>query len=161
MLTRLGELLRLTLRTDPSHEVPLSEEIAVLERYLGIMRTRFSDRVTVHCDVDPRAADGLVPSFILQPIVENAFEHGIAKLKRPGEVHIQARAADALLVLTVRDDGPGLESVEPGGVGLANTRHRLAELYGAAGTLQMFSPKEGGTIVEVRLPLRSAAPVPA
>jgi signal transduction histidine kinase len=161
MLTRLGELLRLTLRSDPSHEVPLSEEIAVLERYLGIMRTRFSDRVTVHCDVDPRAADGLVPSFILQPIVENAFEHGIAKLKRPGEVHIQARAANASLVLTVRDDGPGLESVEPGGVGLANTRNRLAELYGPAGTLHMFSPKEGGTIVEVRLPLRSAAGAPA
>jgi two-component system, LytTR family, sensor kinase len=156
MLTRLGELLRFTLRSDPAHEIPLQEEIAVLERYLSIMRMRFSDRVTVHCDVDPRAATSLVPSFILQPIVENAFEHGMAKLKRPGEVHIEARASDKLLVLTVRDDGPGPQAAEHSGVGLTNTRRRLAELYGSSGSLRMMAPPGGGTIVEVRLPLRAA-----
>jgi two-component system, LytTR family, sensor kinase len=156
MLTRLGELLRFTLRADPAHEIPLHEEIAVLDRYLSIMRMRFSDRVTVHCDVDARAATSLVPSFILQPIVENAFEHGIAKLKRPGEVHIEARMADASLVLTVRDDGPGPRSADHAGVGLTNTRRRLAELYGTRGSLQMLAPAGGGTIVELRMPFRAA-----
>jgi signal transduction histidine kinase len=156
MLTRLGELLRFTLRADPAHEIPLHEEIAVLERYLSIMRMRFSDRVTVHCDVEPRAATSLVPSFILQPIVENAFEHGMARLKRPGEVHIEARTADSSLVLTVRDDGPGPEAADHVGVGLSNTRRRLAELYGTRGSLELRSPAGGGTIVEVRLPFRLA-----
>jgi two-component system, LytTR family, sensor kinase len=156
MLTRLGELLRFTLRADPAHEIPLDEEIAVLERYLSIMRMRFSDRVTVHCDVDPKAAGSLVPSFILQPIVENAFEHGIAKLRRPGEVRIEARASGTAVILTVRDDGPGPQASDHDGVGLTNTRRRLAELYGALGTLEMRSPSGGGTIVEMRLPLRTA-----
>jgi two-component system LytT family sensor kinase len=157
MLTRLGELLRLTLRSDPDHETPLHEEMAVLERYLAIMRMRFADRVTVDCTVDPRVANALVPSFILQPIVENAFEHGVARTQRPGRIEIEARAAERGLVLVVRDNGPGLSSNGNGnGVGLTNTRRRLAELYGADGTLVMFNPSGGGTTVELRLPLRMA-----
>ena len=156
MLTRLGELLRITLRSDPAHEIPLQEEMAVLDRYVSIMRMRFSDRVTVRCVVDPRAAGSLVPSFILQPLVENAFEHGMAKLKRAGEVSIEARTADTSLVLTVRDDGPGPLAGEHAGVGLTNTRDRLAALYGTGGSLEMRAPSGGGTIVEVRLPFRMA-----
>jgi two-component system, LytTR family, sensor kinase len=124
------------------------------------MRMRFSDRVTVRWEVDPRAATGLVPSFILQPIVENAFEHGIAKLKRPGEVFIGAHAADESLVLTVRDDGPGPVASDHSGVGLTNTRDRLAALYGASGSVEMRAPFGGGTIVEVRLPFRLAPETP-
>ena len=155
MLTRLGELLRLTLRSDPAHETPLHEEIALLERYLAIMRIRFADRVTVRCDVEPGVADALVPSFILQPIVENAFEHGVARLQRPGHIHIAARAADEALVLTVADDGPGPGAAGGApGVGLANTRRRLAELYGAHGSLELRGPAGGGATVAVRLPLR-------
>ena len=155
MLTRLGELLRLTLRSDPDHETPLTEELALLERYLAIMRIRFSDRVTVDCSVDPRVADALVPSFILQPIVENAFEHGVSRLQRPGRIEIDARPVNESLVLTVRDNGPGPGPTENGtGVGLANTRRRLEELHGGSASLELVGPPAGGTMVEVRLPLR-------
>jgi two-component system, LytTR family, sensor kinase len=158
MLTRLGELLRLTLRAAPDHETPLTEEVALLDRYLAIMRIRFSDRVTVECTVDPRVSDALVPSFILQPIVENAFEHGVARLQRPGHIEIDARPVDAALVLTVRDNGVGPTPAENGtGVGLANTRRRLAELYGESGSLDLIGPPGGGTMVEVRIPLRFEA----
>jgi len=161
MLTRLGELLRLTLRADPEHETPLREELAVLDRYLAIMRIRF-DRVTVTVDVDARVADALVPSFILQPVVENAFEHGVARLQRPGQVQVSARASGDSLVLSVRDDGPGPEGATArGGLGLSVTRRRLAELYGDAARLDLLAAAEGGTTVEVRLPLRVSAATPA
>ena len=155
MLTRLGELLRLTLRADPEHETPLREEIGLLDRYLAIMRTRFSDRVTVQCTVDPAVEDALVPSFILQPLVENAFEHGIARIQRPGTIAIDARAEGTTLILTVRDDGEGPSHHTNGnGVGLANTRHRLAELYGDAARLELSGAPGQGTVAAVRLPLR-------
>lgn len=99
MLTRLGELLRLTLRAELEHETPLHEELALLERYLAIMRIRFADRVTVRCDVEPAVPPALVPSFILQPLVENAFEHGVARLQRAGEIRIEAREAGDALAL--------------------------------------------------------------
>ena len=159
MLTRLGELLRITMRFDPEHETPLRDEVELLDRYLAIMQTRFSDRVTIRRDVDPRVADALVPSFILQPIVENAFEHGVARLQRPATIEIEAHATDSTLVLTVRDDGPGRVHGSNGsgngnGVGLANTRDRLRELYGDRGSLTLTHPPGGGTIAQVRLPLR-------
>jgi len=155
MLTRLGDLLRLTLRAAPEHETALSEEVAVLDRYLAIMQIRFSDRVTVRCTVDPRVADAIVPSFILQPIVENAFEHGVARLQRPGSIEIDAQPDNASLTLTVRDNGAGLAPTDrETGVGLANTRRRLAELYGEDAALELRSSPSGGTIVQIRLPLR-------
>jgi two-component system LytT family sensor kinase len=156
MLTRLGELLRLTLRADPGHEVPLHEEMAMLERYLGIMRMRFSDRVSVRCDIAPDVTDGLVPSFILQPIVENAFEHGMAPIRRPGEVVIGASRENGALRLTVRDTGDGPSPDRTDGVGLGNTRRRLEELYGAAASLDLRPASAGGTLVEMRLPFRTA-----
>ena len=155
MLTRLGELLRLTLRSDPDHETVLTEELALLDRYLAIMQIRFSDKVTVTRNVDPRVVNALVPSFVLQPIVENAFEHGIARLQRPGRIQVEARPLNESLVLSVQDDGAGPGRSEHGsGVGLANTRRRLSELYGDAASLELIAPPGGGTLVEVRLPLR-------
>ena len=161
MLTRLGELLRLTLRAEPEHETPLQDELALLERYLAIMQIRFADRVTVRCALDPRVAGALVPSFILQPLVENAFEHGVSRLQRPGRIDVAAVPDGGALVLTVRDDGPGPPSSggdgRAGGVGLANARRRLAELYGARGSLELRGAPGGGTTVEVRLPLHTEA----
>ena len=160
MLTRLGELLRLTLRSEPEHETTLRDELALLDRYLSIMRVRFADRVVVTCEIDDAIADALVPSFILQPIVENAFEHGVSGLRADGDIRIRARAFDRVLQLTVRDNGRGIRpSDDEDGVGLANTRRRLAELYGKNGSLRLASPAEGGTLVEIRLPLRLAAVV--
>jgi two-component system LytT family sensor kinase len=161
MLTRLGELLRLTLRADPEHEIPLADEVALLDRYLEIMRMRFSDRVTVACEVHPDVERAMVPSFILQPLVENAFEHGIARSSGAGHVRVEAFAASEgqSLVLRVQDDGPGPEGNGAGatagkGVGISNTRRRLHEMYGPAGSLSLTRASAGGTIVEVRLPLR-------
>ena len=169
MLTRLGELLRFTLRADPAHEIPLAEEMALLERYLDIMKMRFADRVTVTCSVPAETADALVPSFVLQPLAENAFEHGVARASGPVRVEVDAlRSRDGeYVVLRVRDDGPGLAAhaydgngTHGNGVGLGNTRRRLEQMYGAEGTLRMTTPPEGGTLVEVRLPFRAAkAPV--
>jgi sensor histidine kinase YesM len=160
MLTRLGDLLRVTLRADPEHEIPLSEELALLERYVEIMRMRFPDRLTVVTAVDPSVARALVPSFVLQPLVENAFEHGVARVNGPARVDVEARpsAGGDAVILRVRDDGPGLGQSPPDtghGVGIANTRQRLREMYGAQGTLELSSPPGGGTLVEVQVPWRA------
>jgi signal transduction histidine kinase len=167
MLTRLGELLRLTLRADPDHEIPLVDEIELLERYLDIMRMRFSDRVTVTCTVAPEVEQAMVPSFVLQPLVENAFEHGVAQSSAAARVEVDARASSdgASVVLRVRDDGPGPGAgATPGsgkGVGISNTRRRLHEMYGGSGSLTLSASPSGGTLVEVRLPLRVTRSVPA
>lgn len=159
MLTRLGELLRLTLRADPEHEIPLNEELAMLERYLDIMRMRFPDRLTVETSIDPAVADALVPSFVLQPIIENAFEHGVARTNGPARVDVEAAPSGdgKFIVLRVRDNGPGLSSTQPNGigVGIANTQQRLAGMYGAAATFAISAVPDGnGTLVELRLPRR-------
>jgi two-component system LytT family sensor kinase len=159
MLTRLGELLRLTLRADPEHEIPLTEEVALLERYLDIMRMRFPDRVTVRTSVHADVEQTLVPSFVLQPLVENAFEHGVARTTGPATIDVEAAPStdDRFVILRVRDDGPGLSERTNGngtGVGIANTRQRLAEMYGAESTLELSSPAGGGTLVELRVPRR-------
>ena len=151
MLTRLGELLRLTLRSDPEHEIPLHEEMMLLEKYLEIMRMRFSDRVTIDCVVDPAVTEALVPSFVLQPLVENAFEHGVSRLGEGGHVRVEAGADNGSVVLRVRDNGPG-PGAKGAGVGIGNTRQRLEEMYGSAGTLTLGPGPDGGTLVEVRLP---------
>lgn len=159
MLTRLGELLRLTLRADPEHEIPLEKEMSLLDRYLDIMRMRFPDRVTVRCSVDPSVMQALVPSFVLQPLVENAFEHGVAQASGAAHVDVEAfQSGDARsLVLRVRDDGPGVDRSarrNGAGVGMSNTRQRLQEMYGDAASLDLAMPADGGTLVEVRIPYR-------
>jgi two-component system, LytTR family, sensor kinase len=158
MLTRLGELLRLTLRDGPGHETRLRDELALLERYLEIMRVRFADQLTVTCRVPAELEDAMVPTFVLQPLVENALEHGVARLDGPGHVEIAARREGESLVLAVRDDGPGgaAGSGDGDGIGLSNTRGRLAQLYGAGAVLALRRAAEGGTEAELRLPLRRA-----
>lgn len=163
MLTRLGELLRLTLRADPDHEIPLRDELALLDKYLDIMRMRFSDRVTVSQAVEPAVYDALVPSFVLQPIVENAFEHGVAKMQAAGSVEVAAHLAEGgtQVVLRVRDDGPGpATNGRTDGIGITNTRRRLQEMYAGRGMLDLSVAPGGGTLVELRLPYRPAL-VPA
>jgi two-component system LytT family sensor kinase len=167
MLTQLADLLRETLRHPGSYEVTLTEELALLDRYLGVVRARFHDRLTVHSDIDPAVGDALVPHFLLQPLVENALEHGIAQRPGPGCVEIGARRDGDRLRITVVDDGPGLTTDGTGagtngtGVGLTNARARLHELYGAdqALTLEPVSPA-GGACATVSLPyhVRRASP---
>jgi two-component system LytT family sensor kinase len=150
MLALLCDLLRDTMDADGVQEVPLRVELRVLDRYLEIMRLRFPDRLVVEVRVDDDALDAPVPHFILQPLAENAIEHGIARAARGGRIVVAAERAGATLRITVTDDGPGPAPGE--GIGLGNTRERLRQLYGPAAALRLRrSPR--GTEVELRIPV--------
>lgn len=155
MLEQLGEMLRRVMRADRPQEVPLAEELDFVRQYLGIEQVRFSDRLRPVFDVDPALNSALVPEFLLQPLVENAIRHGLAKRVTATLLRIEARREGDDLVLSVTDDGPG-----PGGtpadltegVGLGNTRERLATLYGDRASLTLVRTPEGGASATVRLP---------
>lgn len=158
MLARLGDLLRRTTAALPNPEVTLGEELSLLEPYLDILRIRFADRLSVLVEVEPAALDLAVPTMVLQPLVENAVRHGIARSER-GEVRIGAELEVDALVLTVRNTGPGLPpGWQPGsgGVGLSNTRARLRCLYGSDRLLSISSQRGGGLAVTLRIPLRTS-----
>jgi signal transduction histidine kinase len=158
MLELLSEVLRQVLRTEETHETALSRELEFLERYLAIEQVRFSDRLHPRLEIDPAVARAAVPRFLLQPLVENALRHGIARRAGAGLVHVSAHREGEQLVLTVRDDGPGLPTAPDagGGVGLSNTRARLAALYGGDATLAVANAEGGGVISTVRLPYHEA-----
>jgi two-component system LytT family sensor kinase len=160
MIARLGDFLRLTLDTGATQEVPLRQELNFLNCYLEIERIRFHDRLTTRLNVDPQTLGCRVPNLILQPIVENAIRHGIAVRSGPGHVEVSAERRGDVLRLQVRDNGPGLPAgparpKSEGGVGLSNTRARLAQLYGAAYRFELADAPEGGTIVTVEIPFQS------
>ena len=151
MIARLSELLRTTTDSRATDEVPLRQELQLLERYIEIMEIRFQGRLRVERDIDPSTLDALVPNLILQPIVENALEHGAGRAVGGGVVHVAARRAGDTLTITVRDNGPGVVAHREG-VGLANTRARLAELYGTRARVTLSSGAEGGALAEIVLP---------
>jgi signal transduction histidine kinase len=161
MLARLSDLLRRTLQRDGRHEVTLSEELELLDLYLGIMRTRFADRLTVAIDVDAGLGAVLVPRFILQPLVENAIQHGIERRSGAGRIEVAGRRDGESLILSVRDDGPGTRGsggrAPAEGVGLSNTRHRLRQLYGDSQRLELSDGAMGGFEVTMSIPFRPAA----
>jgi two-component system, LytTR family, sensor kinase len=154
MVTQLSDLLRETLRHPGTHEITLAEELALVEKYLSIVRVRFEDRLTVIYDVAPETRAALVPHFLLQPLVENALEHGIALEPGPGWVAIRAGREGDRLRIDVVDDGPGLvpHATNGNGVGLANTRARLAELYGEQQGITLEAAAPRGARVSVTLP---------
>jgi sensor histidine kinase YesM len=155
MLTELADLLRSTLAFSGRHEIPLAEELALVDRYLSIMRVRFRDRLTVEIDVAPEAREVLVPAFLLQPLLENALEHGLAVKPGPGCLAVHAARQDGRLTITVTDDGPGPAHNAAAGVGLTNTRERLAQLYGTDQTLTLGpAAPSGGARVVVSIPWR-------
>jgi sensor histidine kinase YesM len=154
MLELLSELLRQVLRSEPGHETTLSEELNFIGRYLEIEQIRFSDRLRPRIEADPEIGSAGVPRFILQPLVENALRHGIARRSDSGLLEVTARREGNELVLRVRDDGPGLRT-DPAvrsGVGLLNSRSRLATLYGEGGTLEVADAVGGGVVATIRLP---------
>lgn len=159
MIEMLSDVLREVLQADDGPETTLGAEVAFIERYLAIEQVRFSDRLRPRFDIEEGLRGAAVPTFVLQPLVENALRHGIAAQTQAGVLRIAARRDGGDLVLTVEDDGPGLSAgTKTGGgvgVGLANTRARLATLYGDRGalTLRAATPR-GGVIAEVRLPYR-------
>ena len=155
MLEQLGEMLRRVMRSDRPQEVTLAEELDFVRQYLAIEEVRFSDRLRPVIEVDPALHSAAVPEFLLQPLVENALRHGLAKRMSATLLRTEARREGDDLVLSVTDDGPGPGggATEPGeGVGLANTRERLATLYGERARLELTQTPEGGARVTVRLP---------
>lgn len=158
MLARLGDLLRISLRKHVEAETTLAEELDLTRAYVAIETMRFGDRLEVQYDVPGDLTSALVPSFLLQPLVENAITHGFANAGKDGLVTVRARSEGNDLVLTIDDNGTGL-AVGQGpmvevGVGVGTTRERLARMYPGRGELSLRSRDEGGTQVRLRLPLR-------
>ena len=171
VVARLGTLLRRALEGAERPLVPLREELAFLDDYLAVVEARFGGRLTVRVTAPDALLDAIVPDLLLQPLVENAVEHGAGEADRPVGIEVQAWQEGAVLGLAVCDDGPGFPdgflveddvsrptpSVLPQRarprVGLQNVRARLSELYGEAGRLTLRPRPGGGVCAEVRLPL--------
>jgi two-component system, LytTR family, sensor kinase len=159
MLSRLSDLLRLTLESSAAQEVTLREELDFLEKYLEIEKVRFQDRLTVEVDVDAGAMDASVPNLLMQPLVENAVRHGVARQMDAGKITVRAAREGDRLKLEVRDTGPGLP---PGGmaevhegIGLSNTRARLERLYPGDHRFELADvPGVGGALVTIDIPFR-------
>jgi two-component system, LytTR family, sensor kinase len=155
MIARLSDLLRHTLEGD-EQEITLARELEMLRLYLDIMEVRFQDKLEVSIESDASLGDALVPNLVLQPLVENAFRHGLALMKTVGSVAVSVVRDDGDLVLTVRDNGRGPAKEVRDGVGLANTRARLTQLYGLRQRLVLTAAEGGGALVEVRLPYHTS-----
>ncbi len=162
MVSRLGDLLRIALEHEDTQEVTLREELAFLEPYLEIEQVRLEHRLNLVMHVAPDTLELRVPHLLLQPLVENAIRHGIASRIEPGTVELSARRSpeEQYLQIEVRDDGPGMEKSQQArtrkGVGLANVQSRLEQLYGSEHRFSLRNHPDGGVVVNISLPLRSA-----
>jgi hypothetical protein len=161
MLAGLGDLLRLLLRSDGAQEVPVHQELALIERYLQIEQVRFGDQLTVEVSVEDGLEDALVPNLILQPLVENSVRHGIGA--GTGRVAVVVRRIGSTLRMEVSDTGdPRPRDGDSLGIGLINTRARLERLYGAAHRFELAHGRAGATaIIEIPLHTEPVAPIPS
>ena len=155
LISDLSDLLRASLENQ-DHEVPLAREIELLDRYLAIEQTRLGDRLRIVRDIDSAATAALVPTFLLQPLAENAIRHGLEPRAAPGTLTVSARRIGDELHLSVTDDGVGLGPADARtarhGIGLANSEERLRTLHAGRARLTLLSPPAGGVCVEVVLP---------
>ena len=158
VMTRLSDLLRMSLENEATQLTTLNREMEFVRAYLEIEKVRFEDRLTTIFDVAPETLDALVPHLLLQPLAENAVRHGISKRLAKGEILISARHDNHQLWLTVRDNGPGLNAPEPGslreGLGLGATRERLRALYGTEQSMEIRNFAGEGVEIRIRIPLR-------
>jgi sensor histidine kinase YesM len=154
MLFHLNSILKSTLNRTVPEKVPLSQELNVVENYLAIEQVRFADRLRIEIKVEPGALDGLVPCFLLQPIVENAIRHGIANCENSGVVEAYARREGSTLRMRVRDSGSGQAGCATNGhgIGLKNTRERLAHFYHDDFAMHAEPLKSGGFEVSIAIP---------
>jgi two-component system, LytTR family, sensor kinase len=164
MIARLGDLLRHSFEGGHESEVTLRRELALLDLYIDIVKVRFQDRLLVDIRIDDGVLDALVPTFILQPLVENAVKHGVERRTEGGRVTVEATRDGEALVLRVVNDAPAEAPVAPSptsrtGVGIRNTRARLEQLYGARQQFTLERDAERGVVAEVRLPFHVGAPV--
>lgn len=158
VITRLGDLLRMTLDTADQQQVTLRSELEFVTRYLEIERIRFQDRLSIRFSVDPDCLDAMVPNMLLQPLVENAIRYGVAPYARPGAVEISAKRAGDELHIAVWDTGKGIQSENRReGIGLSNTRARLRELYGEKHEFELKNADGAGLVVNVHIPFARVA----
>jgi signal transduction histidine kinase len=154
MLAHLNAILKSTLKRATPEKVPLSQEMELVENYLAIEQVRFADRLRIEIKVDPGALEGLIPCFLLQPIVENAIRHGIAHCEGEGVVEASAKRDGSMLQLRVRDSGssPGKHAQNGHGIGLSNTRERLTHFYGDGYAMKAEPIETGGFEVAIAIP---------
>ncbi len=158
MILKLATILRRLLNSTDSF-VPLSEEVAFIDNYLDIEVVRFGrDKLRVSKDLDPASLDAMVPSMILQPLVENSIKHGLAPKVEGGSITLRSRLIKSRLVIEVEDDGVGMDSTQQDGmagtgIGMANVAERLKVLYGDAAKMMIDEREGGGTLIRLRLPI--------
>ncbi len=158
MVTRLSHFLRYSLDNDPMAKVTLAQEVEAMKLYLDIEKVRFDERLRLAFEIDREAERALIPSLLLQPLVENAIKYAIAHSVNGGTIRISARVFAGQLLLEVADDGPGMDERAPAkskrnGVGLANTRERLRELYGDSHGFELSRTDPHGLTISIRIPL--------
>jgi len=163
MLSRLSDLLRCVLDDVDAQEVSLRRELEYVQLYLSIEQVRFQDRLGIEIAPQPGTLEAAVPHMVLQPLVENAIRHGIGRSASPGHIRISARRIEDRLEMKVHNDGPRLvpsNMEQTRGIGLANTRARLSQLYGDAAELSIENDAGGGVTATIFLPwqLLFAAP---
>jgi len=155
-VTRLSDFLRYTLDNDPMSRVTLGSELAALDLYLEIEKVRFGDRLIIEKDIEPLAERALVPSLVLQPLIENAIKYAISPSEEGGTLRIAARVQRDMLVLRVSDTGPGFGNGNNGqkssGVGLKNTRERLQHLYGERQAFTLGPNDPTGLVITINIP---------
>jgi two-component system LytT family sensor kinase len=161
MVTRLSSFLRYSLDNDPMQKITLEQELAALKLYLDIEKVRFEERLVLELDIGDEAKEASIPSLLLQPLVENAIKYGIARSEEGGLLRIAAKVFAGDLLLELSDDGPGVDLVDgmipnAHGVGLRNTRERLAELYGNQHSFRLSKTAPHGLTVNIRIPFESA-----
>ena len=162
MVTQLSELLRLTLHASRAHEIPLAEELQITRLYLDLMQKRFENKLRISYSIDPALDNSLVPQLILQPLLENSLRHGMKPGSTTMDLSIAAHQENGSLILQVTDNGAGLgtqdtSAVFGSGVGLANIRDRLAQLYGDKQQFAIANRATGGAEVTLRVPFHAAA----
>lgn len=158
MIALLSEFLRLALQTIDTPQITVSKEMSFVRHYLDIQKIRFGDRLRFRIEVAPDTAEALVPTLLLQPLVENALRHGILARADGGSITITVGASAGVLRLRVEDDGLGLRrsSVSSSGLGLSNTATRLSELYGHRSAFTVGHGSRGGVAVDISIPLQLA-----
>jgi LytS/YehU family sensor histidine kinase len=159
VVTRLGDLLRLTLSRATTAQVSFRRELEILTLYLEIERTRFHDRLEITYDVEPATLGATVPDLILQPLVENAIRHGVSPNAGTGHIDVRSHRDGDWLILEIRDNGTGLPHgrVRPDGIGLTTTRARLERLYGDHQQLTLENLPAGGCVARIRIPFHLMA----
>jgi two-component system, LytTR family, sensor kinase len=162
-IMRLSKFLRYALDNEPAQKVTLAQELEAMDLYLEIERVRFADRLRVRMTASPEARRCAIPSLLLQPLIENAVKYAVTPREEGGLIELDARIVNTMLVLTLTDDGPGLTEpvaalMKRPGIGLANTRDRLEQLYDGQAAMSVENCDSGGLCVEIRLPCEKQDP---